>query len=154
MTYRSRCTIVKKPGSRCSTSRRRRPRRPQLLCWEANVLTFNAKVTTPTVLSRTLGSVNTSNITTGFQNGWLNLGFPPLITGADPFVHQLRSSSSFAVSTFGSFASATTATYFGLPVVGFAVQSFSNGTVPGAGGNVLSNYGGNFIHKTTTLITP
>ena len=130
------------------------PTQTAALCWEANVLTFNAKITTPTVLSRTLGSNNTSNITTGFQNGWLNLGFPTLITGADPFVHQLRSSSSFAVSTFGSFASATTATYFGLPVVGFAVQSFSNGTVPGAGGNVLSNYGGNFIHKTTTLITP
>jgi len=50
-------------------------------------------------------------------------------------------------------------TYIGLPVVGFAVQTFSNGVlllpVPGqtALGNVLSNYGGNFIHKYQTTIS-
>jgi hypothetical protein len=43
-------------------------------------------------------------------------------------------------------------------VVGFAVQTFSNGTLPvvsptsGATTNVLSNYGGNFIHKYQTIV--
>jgi hypothetical protein len=33
------------------------------------------------------------------------------------------------------------------------VQSFTNGTLVVGGTNVLSNYGGNFVHKTTTLVT-
>jgi hypothetical protein len=32
------------------------------------------------------------------------------------------------------------------------VQSFTNGTLIVGGGNVLANYGGNFVHKTTTTI--
>jgi len=41
-----------------------------------------------------------------------------------------------------------------LPVVGFAVVSFSNGTltVGQPPVNVLSNYGGNFKHKNNTKI--
>ena len=45
-----------------------------------------------------------------------------------------------------------TKTYLGLPVVGFAVQSFNNGTLVVGGTNVLANYGGNFVQKTTTTI--
>jgi len=37
-------------------------------------------------------------------------------------------------------------------VVGFAVQSFTNGTLVVGGVNVLANYGGNFVHKYVTLI--
>ena len=40
-----------------------------------------------------------------------------------------------------------TVTYFGLPVVGLAVQSYSTTGLPGVNPNVLSNYGGNFVHK-------
>ena len=51
-------------------------------------------------------------------------------------------------------SSGNTTTYFGLPVVGFAVVSFSNGTltVGQPPVNVLSNYGGNFKHKNNTKI--
>jgi len=45
-----------------------------------------------------------------------------------------------------------TKTYLGLPVVGFAVQSFTNGTLVVGGTNVLANYGGNFVQKATTTI--
>ena len=38
-------------------------------------------------------------------------------------------------------------TYYGLPVIGFAVQSYSTTGLPGVSANVLSNYGGNFNHK-------
>jgi hypothetical protein len=37
-------------------------------------------------------------------------------------------------------------------VIGFAVTSFTNGTLVVGGQNVLSNYGGNFVHKTSTTI--
>jgi hypothetical protein len=43
-------------------------------------------------------------------------------------------------------------TYVGLPVIGFAATSYTNGTVVVGGSNVLSNYGGNFAHKASTLI--
>jgi hypothetical protein len=41
-----------------------------------------------------------------------------------------------------------------LPVVGFAVQSFANGAITGGDKSVLSNNGGNFVHKGTRLIVP
>jgi len=40
-----------------------------------------------------------------------------------------------------------TKTYIGLPVVGFAVQSFTNGTLVVGGQNVLARYGLSFIQK-------
>ena len=39
-----------------------------------------------------------------------------------------------------------------VPVIGFAVQSFTNGTLVVGGVNVLANYGGNFAHRYSTLI--
>jgi hypothetical protein len=53
----------------------------------------------------------------------------------------------------GSTTSGNTVTYVGLPVVGFAVQTFTNGLlVVGGVSNVLSAYGGNFVHKYQTTI--
>lgn len=43
-------------------------------------------------------------------------------------------------------------TYYGLPVVGFAAQSYSTTGLPGVNANVLSNYGGSFVHKVTRRI--
>jgi hypothetical protein len=40
-----------------------------------------------------------------------------------------------------------TVTYFGLPIIGFAAQSYTNGAVSVGGISVLSNYGGQFNHK-------
>jgi hypothetical protein len=60
----------------------------------------------------------------------------------------------FAPST-GATVTNPGATYFGLPVVGFAVTSYTNGFVPigcGPGTCVLSNYGGNWVHKYTDNI--
>ena len=125
------------------------PTQTNSICWEANVVTFNN--------SNVLGSSNSSNITTAFQNGWLNMGFPTGITGADPEVHELVNTTNTLVTILGgSTTSGNTVTYIGLPVVGFAVQTFSNGSLPVVTPtgtvNVLSNYGGNFIHKYQTLV--
>jgi len=43
-------------------------------------------------------------------------------------------------------------TYVGLPVIGFAAISFTNGTLVVGSSTTLSNYGGNFVHKTSTTI--
>jgi hypothetical protein len=115
------------------------------LCWEANVVTFNN--------SNVLASTNIANIPTGFQNGWLDIGFfPPTITGT---VHRLINVANTSITTIGGATTLlNTVTYSGLPVVGFEVESYSNGTLTVGGVNVFSSFGGNFVHKTTTSIVP
>jgi hypothetical protein len=98
-----------------------------------------------------LASTNNVSITTSFQDGWLNLGFfPSTITGT---VHQLINVTNTCITNIGgSTTCGFTETYNGLPVVGFEVESYKNGTLVVGGVNVLSSYGGNFVHKYTTLI--
>jgi hypothetical protein len=116
------------------------------LCWEANVLTFTAKGGSAAV-SNVLGSKNEANValTANFINGWADLSFPQSGT-----VHTLPApggSTTIIDINTGTVSAATTVTYYGLPVIGFAVQSYTNGTLPVGGSTVLSNYGGNFNHK-------
>jgi len=115
------------------------------LCFEANVITFQS--------ASVLGSVNTETITppASFEHGWLNLGFlPSTVSGA---THKLINFGGTQVAALGAaFGAPATATYVGLPVVGFAVQSFVNGAISVNGVNTLSNYGGNFVQKGTRLI--
>ena len=108
-------------------------------CWETSVLTFNE--------SKLLGSQNSmsslpfaySGASTPFQNGWWKIDFTSL---ADSYLVKPNPTHSMT-STEGI-------TYKGLPVVGFMVRDFVNGTLPRTGGgSVLSNYGGLFEHKYT-----
>ena len=111
------------------------------LCWEANVITFNN--------SNVLGSLNVANVPTDFENGWLDVGFfPDTITGD---IHTLPNDATQVTDIFGANVFGP-ATYVGLPVVGFAVQSFTNGAINVNGVNTLSNYGGNFVQKGTRFI--
>jgi hypothetical protein len=113
------------------------------ICWEANVITFNN--------SNVLGSANVANVNTTFENGWLDMGFFP--TTGDPSVHTLFNGNT-TIAPLGAAPGGTTAvTYVGLPVVGFALQSFANGAVTVGGVTTLSNYGGNFVQKGTRSIT-
>ena len=112
------------------------------LCWEANVVTFNN--------SNVLGSTNVANVPTDFEHGWLDLGF------FDPAAAPIHTIQAFptAITNIPTGQTAVTgATYQGLPVVGFAVQSFANGAIHVGSEVVLSNYGGNFVHKGTRTIT-
>jgi hypothetical protein len=112
------------------------------ICWEANVITFNN--------SHNLGSNNQANINTGNSNGWLNLTFNSPPTSAT--YHTLGNTTNTQHVFISFTSSGLTKTYVGLPVVGFAVQSFTDGTLVVGGVNVLSNYGGNFVQKTTTRV--
>ena len=118
------------------------------ICWGANVITFNN--------TNVLGSMNVANLQSpGFQNGLLTIGFPTGIAGASATVHQLINNGSTSISGGGrATTTGNTTTYFGLPVIGFAVMSYQNGTlqVGTPPTSVLSNYGGNFVHKTNTTI--
>ena len=109
----------------------RPPAQVNSFCWEANVLTFND--------SNILGSSNKVNVPTPFQNGWARINFAVVTT---------------PVGARHTMTSNDGDTYIGLPVVGFMVQDFVNGTLTGTTGSVLSNYGGLFDHKFTRNITP
>ena len=86
---------------------------------------------------------------TDFENGWLDVGFfPGSVTGA---VHTLPNNDTIVTDIFANFTE-NAATYVGLPVVGFAVQSFTNGVLIVNGQATLSDYGGNFIQKGTRFI--
>ncbi len=95
------------------------------LCREANVLTFNDS----NVLAGS-SRVN-QNLNVDYDNGWLELGFTGTATGR-------------------TLTSLEGDTYNGLPTVGFAVQKYVNGTLPGG---VLSNYAGLVEHKNRRLVT-
>ena len=122
------------------------------LCWEANVLTFSGSGGSATV-SRVLASVNTANVALAdpWINGWADLSFP----NVSGLVHTLPAPTGATTTvdvnnvnlTGGGVTTGRNMTYFGLPVVGFAVQSYSTTGLPGVSPNVLSNYGGNFNHK-------
>jgi len=81
----------------------------------------------------------------GFTHGWLKLGFA---TATSSTVHTLgnQTHSSHLVGV-SSLSTGRTKTYIGLPVVGFAVDSFTNGTLVVGGQNVLARYGLSFIQK-------
>jgi hypothetical protein len=120
------------------------PTQTDSLCWEANVITFNN--------TNVLGSKNVSNIPTNFSNGWVALNF--LGTTVPAARHRLVGGSSTTFDTSdGSTGFLSDTTFHGLPTIGFAAQTFVNGTLTSGGVNVQSNYGGNFVHKYTRLIT-
>ncbi len=104
------------------------------VCWEANVITFNG--------TNVLDSKNSLNINTTFANGWLDLGIP--VTSSSDFggpAHILTDTGGLS--------------FHGLPTIGFAAITFTNGTLTDPmGTKVQSNYGGAFKHRaseTTTL---
>ena len=118
------------------------PSQSNALCWEANVVTFNN--------SNVLGSSNVANIPTSFENGWLDIGFFPTTVTAP--IHTLVNDATI-VTDINANSTVGPATYVGLPVVGFAVQTFSNNILTvGDRINILSNYGSSFVQKGTRRI--
>jgi len=130
------------------------PVAPRSLCWESTVLSIrNGAAHMPTGgTSGVLGSVNTTaiNITPTFQNGWAQVNF----TSSDLSSTVRNNRQLFALSgeirdiATGN-VTASTPTFAGLPVVGFMVRTFNNGTL----GNFQANYGSAFGHKYKQTIT-
>ena len=135
---------------------------PNSLCWESTVLSIrndDAHTTAGgTATSAVLGSVNLTNVTVrpGFQNGWAQLTFTG--TGASALgMGATGTSQHVSLGTDAPAIGATVAgavTFFGLPVTGFAMRTFTNGTLTCGAGTCQGNYGGLFVHSYSTKITP
>ena len=98
---------------------------PSSICYETNVITFNANSGTTSVLDSTLNR----NILPNGTAGWANLS---LVDSAG--VHQLRPANNLNL-------------FSGLPITGFSAVRFTNGSVTYNGASVLSNYSGVFRHR-------
>jgi hypothetical protein len=129
------------------------------LCWESTVLSIrNGTATMPAddTTSTVLGSVNLLNVTipSAFQNGWANLTF----TGANATTVGLGAEATTDRVNLTGAGPATIAvgavTYFGLPVTGFMIRTFDNGTLSCATGSCQGNYSALFPHSYITTITP
>ncbi|MDT8321996.1 MAG: hypothetical protein RQ826_15870 [Xanthomonadales bacterium] len=109
------------------------------LCFESNVLRFSGSEDIP----ETTEILKETRFTTfpvadqGFVSGWTRFEFNTTDTTVP--VHATR------VTAEGN-------QFFGLPVIGFWVNTFSNGQLEGA--NVLSNYGGTFQHRGSRRVEP
>jgi len=127
------------------------------LCYEANVVTFNAVGVSGTTVTGLLGSLNsTLDISTNLnvtgaanlsQNGWARLGFGGTLTSAS--TNTVSLATGLPVGTQG-----VANTYNGLPVTGFNVFTYTNTAlkVGSVVSNVPTNYGMGVNHKSTTSI--
>jgi len=110
------------------------------LCWESNIISF--KSTVGSGIANVLGSGNSYTVSTGFTNGWAQLTYSPTA------FNVATSATGYTGETGTTFAASTT--FLGLPTIGFAVQTFVNGTLTDSGGHLIqSSYGGNFGHRYT-----
>jgi hypothetical protein len=108
------------------------------LCWEAQSVGFAS--------SNVFGSANHNQIATDFSNGWAVLGFN---SSADPFEHSMTpgtTSTAIISLTGGAPQVGQNVTYFGLPVVGFAAETFQNDAITINGKTFLSTFGATFPH--------
>lgn len=139
------------------------------ICWESNVLslrsTTGASSTLPPSSSGVLGSVNNTNIaiTTGYQNGWALLNFTG--TNAAPGGTGLATPTSTRVvlnqvtGAVPAPAAAGPVVFSGLPVTGFMIRTFNNGTLTctgasGASASCQGTYSALFNHSYRNTITP
>jgi len=114
------------------------------LCWEANIVSF--KATNGSGIANVLGSGNAYTVNTGFTSGWARLTFDPDTAVLVPNI--ATEINTVAIPPIPVDITGTT--FVGLPTVGFAVQTFVNGTLSDSQGRFIqSSYGGNFGHRYT-----
>jgi len=119
-----------------------------VICWEANVVQFSNSSPAPAA-NNFFGSANLSTLTTAFQNGWSTFGFN------DPTVAAVHSMTPIATTAFDLTAGTTAGvavTYFGLPVIGFAAETYNNNALIVGGVSYLATFGASFVHHKTTRI--
>ena len=133
---------------------------PNSICWESTVLSIrNGAGHMPTdANSGVLGSRNTTSIsiTDTFQNGWASLAFlGPQATGVG-LVSDVTSDYVAVGSDQVDLVPVpnVSVAMFGLPVTGFMIRTFSNGTLTCASGACQGNYASLFDHAYANTITP
>jgi len=137
------------------------------ICWESTVLSIrngSAHMPTDAAISGVLGSRNTTSIqiTDTFENGWaslrfagVNATFPSGIgLAADAANSQAVSVGSDTYALGVPVVAASATVFYGLPVTGFMVRTFSNGTLTCSTGGCQGNYASAFDHAYRNLIAP
>jgi hypothetical protein len=121
------------------------------ICFEATSLNFNG--------GNIFGSANTNNQTTSFTNGWATYAFndtgiqnTPPVPGAAVHFMSPGTNNTIAFNLAAGTTANSTVTYFGLPVVGFAAETFNNDALVINGKTYLSTFGVEFVHHKTTRI--
>jgi hypothetical protein len=141
------------------------------ICWESNVLSLRSTAGASSTLgtaSGVLGSVNNTNIniTTGYQNGWAIMNFTGtnaagtgLVSPASQRVVLNQNPVSPATVIAPVVTPPAVTTFNGLPVTGFMIRTFNNGTLSctgatGASGSCQGTYSALFNHSYRNTITP
>jgi hypothetical protein len=115
---------------------------PELLC--RNAYTGGPGEAFPVFINGWLGS-GTS------PNGWMTI--PLHATGGSTGLnHSLVGGATTLFKPDDSSETRPQATYYGLPVIGFAAESYTNGTLIFNGQPVLSNYRGLIGHRYTVHV--
>ncbi|HEV8256088.1 MAG TPA: hypothetical protein VGR42_03850 [Casimicrobiaceae bacterium] len=126
-------------------------------CWATTVVGFmgqNGAETlfgTKNAYAEADGSLGPSSavpasVRTSFEDGWMIIPFDSALPGLE---HLLVGGATILYKRDGSVEARPQATYHGLPVIGFAAESYTNGTLTVNGQRVLSNYGGLIGHRYT-----
>ena len=125
---------------------------PNSACWESTVVSFRNGLGATAALGSTSGVLASNNtvsilLSTAPQNGWAQINFTgtnATTTGVAPIA-----SGTINVSTGTQLATgaALPQTFLGLPVTGFMVRTFSNGTLTCGSATCLANYSALFDHK-------
>jgi hypothetical protein len=127
-------------------------RPPTTICPAVAVVSIANSAVSPSDRSRALGSANLAIggmvlLPSTFQNGWLSLEGGTLLP-----LSSLESSTRVQLSTGGVIAGRHS--YRGLPVTGFSVRTFENGTLSCNGAACQGNYGSAFPLTYRRNITP
>jgi hypothetical protein len=126
------------------------------VCWESTVVSFrNGSAHTPgssATATAVLGSRNFTGITldSQFQNGWATIQF----AGVNALGGMGSNGGNAIDLATGIAAGRAAATYYGLPVSGFMVRTFQNGTAACGTATCQANYGSLFRHAYRTFVTP
>jgi hypothetical protein len=132
------------------------------VCFESTVISIrNGSANAPTAGSKpsslVLGSTNVTaiGVTSTFQNGWMRIHFSGVNASLNGLVSDPSSVTATVNPVTGVVTNTTAAsTFHGLPVVGFMIRTFANGTLTCGTASCQGNYGGSVSHAYTLNVLP
>ena len=119
-----------------------------VMCWESNLIAFATSPATPVNL---FGSANRYVLSTPYTNGWAVISYNDALS-VPPVVHTVANATTVSTVLATGAAGPTTVTYFGLPVIGFASETFNNTALTINGKAYLSTFGAEFTHRLQTKV--
>jgi len=126
------------------------------MCWESNVLAIRNSAPASGATSAVLGSMNVTNVTvnSAFQNGWGRLSFGG-VSATTTGLAGTADVANLGMDVLGATVTpAVPVTFLGLPVAGFMIRTFDNGTLTCSSGACQGNYSALFPHSYDTTVTP